>query len=376
MKATPARGARAGDSSAPSKRRKAANAPTGKAASEASPAVTTEDATSTEVSSIREKVRNNLRARFQLAARLLPAEPATEETKNYSSQAPDTIVTLCKVLNQPYSVVLTALVYLQMYKNASDRWNAISSQRNVTAPDKWRSVAMGSCEPSTSSSEDMDRHEHFLVAASCVLLAWKYREDDVRVAKSAGKIFEFTSVLYKLYVAQDKNCSGTPSVSSWMLQDEGKEITKLKMQLLEHETHLLHALDYHVGPVLTPHKLIPAYVRKFLIAIANDLSDLHELAQQLDNLVGLLLLECYKTRICIDYNPGEILVSCIFKAACLLTVSGAYPHVFGTQSKDYFKYIKEMNSRLNNFISALGKREIGAERIAQCLADMRLLMDN
>ncbi|CDR94303.1 hypothetical protein, conserved [Babesia bigemina] len=307
-------------------------------------------------SPLRERIRLNMRARFHLVSHFLSRKPTSNdvEEEKCEHEASDTILTLCKVLNQPYSVVLTSLVYLQMYRNASDRWRE-------------------SLQPSAGSPRKMERHEQFLIAASCVLLAWKYREDDVRVNKSNGKIFEFTSVLYKVYVAQSKNSSSPPSVSRWMLQDEGKEILKLKSQLIEHENHLLHALNYHVGPVPLPHKLIPSYVRRFLIAIAKDLSDLQDLALKMDDLVGLLVLDCYKTRICLDYTPGEILVSCIFKAVSLLTVAGAYPRVLSPQleHEGYLGHIKETEARLNTFISALGKSDITADRIAQCLNDMR-----
>ncbi|GBE60534.1 hypothetical protein, conserved [Babesia ovata] len=325
-------------------------------ASDINTELSSETAATSASSVLRERMRLNLRSRFHLVSHFLPVRSTSNDSEeaNCAHEATDTIVTLCRVLNQPYAVVLTSLVYLQMYRNASDRWRS-------------------SAQPFAAPPPKMERHEQFLIAASCVLLAWKYREDDVRVSKSSGKIFEFTSVLYKVYVAQSKNSSAPPSVSRWMLQDEGKEILKLKSQLIEHENHLLHALDYHVGPVPLPHKLIPSYVRKFLIAIANDLSDLQDLALKMDNLVGLLVLDCYKTRICLDYTPGEILVSCIFKSVSLLTVAGAYPRVLSPQlgPEGYIGHIQEVEARLNTFISALGKSEITADRIAQCLCDMR-----
>ncbi|GFE54054.1 hypothetical protein BaOVIS_014580 [Babesia ovis] len=333
----------------------------------------TANSSTTTISSLRERVRNNLRARFQLASQFMPTASAVEETHPSVSEAADTIVALCRALHQPFSVLLTALVYLQMYKNASDRWKSITSSICTGAKMSKPPISAATSDFSHRYGVHIERHENFLVAASCVLLAWKYREDDIRSSKSTGKIFEFTSVLYKLYVAQNVTDVNVPSVSAWMLQDEGKEITKLKTQLLAHEAHLLHALDYHVGPIPLPHKLIPTYVRKFIIATATDLSECNEVAKHLDHLVGLLILDCYKTRICIDYNPGEILVSCIFKGACLLSVSGLYPDIFGSVSEDHFSTAVEIESRLNNFLSTLGRAEISTNRISRCLADMRTL---
>lgn len=40
--------------------------------------------------------------------------------------------------------------------------------------------------------------------------------------------------------------------------------------------------------------------------MAGDISDLQDIALMLDNLVGMLVLDCYKTQICLDYTPGEI----------------------------------------------------------------------
>ncbi|GIX63053.1 uncharacterized protein BcabD6B2_24880 [Babesia caballi] len=385
------RGARTGGSEAPAKRRQPADSGLREDSPKRHHAATdtkpTPGATASS-RSLRDRVRIDLHARFLLASQFLPAEPSLEEELAVRStlQTADTIVTLCRVLNQPYAVVLTALVYLQMYKNSSARWRAVTYEGLPTTPATInRSFGSSSQQPSDSAAREVERHEQFLIAASCVLLAWKYREDDVRVSKASGKIFEFTSVLYKVYVAQSENCLAAPSVSGWMLQDEGKEITKLKTQLIEHETHLLHALDYHVGPVPLPHRvghsqarrdlvqLIQSYVRKFLIAIANDLSDLQELASKLDDLVGLLVLECYKTRVCIDYTPGEVLVTCIFKAVCLLTVTNEYPRVFAPSppQSDYFAHVDDLESRLCDFMSALDQPDISVDRVAQCLCEIR-----
>ncbi|KAK1936015.1 hypothetical protein X943_000946 [Babesia divergens] len=312
-------------------------------------------------SAVRSSVLQNLRSRFQLASHLLQPSSAIEDKyhEQCAYRVSDTIVTLCSVLNLSHAVALTALVYLQMYKNSSKSW--------------LRSTLQPPPEKDKISGREIKRHEQFVMAAACVLLAWKYREDDTRVSKSTRKIFEFLSALYKVYVTQSEKYLGTPSVSGWMLQDEGTEINKLKSQLIEQESHLLQALDYHVGPVPLPHKLVPAYVRKFLIAMAGDISDLQDTALMLDNLVGMLVLDCYKTQICLDYTPGEILVSCIFKAACILDVAEIHPRVFtpSPQSQSYVSHVKDMECRLRDFLTAVGGPVSNVDRISDCLYDIR-----
>lgn len=304
-------------------------------------------------------LRESLKNRFYLASQFLPF--VSLEADDYEDvcayRTAETLVKVCRVLELSYAVTLTGLVYLQMYKNSSKRWREIAhnDSGDETSPRK------------------MGCRDQLLIAGACILLAWKYREDGIGGSKSSRKIFELSSALYKIYAVQSKKCSGVPSVSGWMLQDEGNEINKLKTQIIEHESHLLQSLDYHIGPIPLPHKLIPAYVRKFLIATAGDISDLQEVAERMDDLVGVLVLDCYKTQICLDYTPGDILSACIFKAACLLSVAGIYTAIFSPDTPDrkFTDHATDMESRLNKFFSFIGHSVTTTDRILHCLWDIR-----
>lgn len=313
-----------------------------------------------DIPATRTDIKRRLKERLCLAYQFMP--PATNAKVEYDDQcahkASETIVKLCRVLELSHTVVLTALVYLQMYKNSSRCW----------LKDESSTSAKGQPPP-----REMRYQDQFIIAGACILLAWKYREDDLRVSKSSRKIFELSSAIYRMYTGQHAKCPGLPSVSGWMLQDEGHEINRLKNQLIERESHLLRSIDYQIGPVSLPQKLMPAYLRRFLIAIAGDISELHQVSETMENLVGVLILECYKTQICIDYKPPEILVACIFKAICLLSVAGIYTEFFTPSSAEtkFSDHANEMDTRLQGFIGSLGRSISSIERISQCLWDMR-----
>ncbi|EKX74046.1 hypothetical protein BEWA_040840 [Theileria equi strain WA] len=259
-------------------------------------------------SSLRDEVKDNIMNKLKFASELLQVPVAGElYEERCALKTAETIILFCHKLDLSFSTLLTALVYLQLYKNSSKQW------RNS----KQYSIAISS----SKRKKFLKRDEQFLTCAACVLLAWKYKEDEIGATKSSKKLFDISTTLYKIIVSQSSRKTPEMSVSAWMLQDNGDEITRLKSHIIEHETHLLHALDYFIGPIPMPHTLIGAYVKFFVMAVSLEISDHHEYAKKLQDLVEILILDCYKTQMCIDYTPNELVAICIIKAACLLAFS-------------------------------------------------------
>lgn len=54
------------------------------------------------------------------------------------------------------------------------------------------------------------------------------------------------------------------------------------------------------------------------MAVSLEIADHHGYAKKLQNLVEILILDCYKTQMCIDYTPNELVAICTIKGACSL----------------------------------------------------------
>ncbi|KAK2194869.1 Cyclin-like superfamily [Babesia duncani] len=239
-----------------------------------------------------------IKSRFCLASSLVPLGAVkVDPEQTHKMETGDFIITICQILKLPIGIIFAALTYLQLYLRTSEE-----------------STRLGLV---TKSREFFGNDEKSITAAACVLLAWKALEDTLGPQGACRKLFELVSALYKLSVFPFNN--GT-SVSRWIKNDNGAEVKRLKTQIIEHETKLLHAIDYRVGPLALPHTILPLYTRKFVLAASQDFVFLKTKCMQIENLAGLFLLECYKSKICLEYEPHELVVACIIKANSILQV--------------------------------------------------------
>ncbi|XP_953870.1 uncharacterized protein TA06320 [Theileria annulata] len=228
----------------------------------------------------------------------------------------DTILLLCQKLNLSLPTLLTALVYLQLYRNSSKTW--ITSNKSDSG------------KTTLSRRVVSKSDEQFLTASACVLLSWKYKEDEIGLIKSTRKLFDISTTVYKVIVSQNSRFTSIPSVSSWMLQDDGEEMKNLKSQILDRENQLLHSLDYFIGPIPLPDLLVGPYVRLFLVSVSNEFTELQDFAKKLQEVVLLLVIDIYKTQMCVNYTPDELVAISIIKACCLLS--------FADEKYDIFKF--------------------------------------
>eukprot|EP00375_Theileria_parva_P003740 XP_766426.1 hypothetical protein [Theileria parva strain Muguga] len=254
----------------------------------------------------------------------------------------DTVLLLCQKLNLSLPTLLTALVYLQLYRNSSKSW--------ITST-KFNHEKNGLNRRVVSKSD-----EQFLTASACVLLAWKYKEDEIGLLKSTRKLYDISTTVYKIIVSQNSKFTSTPSVSSWMLQDDGEEIKNLKSQILDRENQLLHSLDYFIGPIPLPDSLVGPYVRLFLVSVSNEFTELQSYAKKLQEVVRLLVIDIYKTQMCINYTPNELVAISIIKASCLLSFVDENFDIFkfNFEGDNFHQKSREIENKLEKFLSSVG----------------------
>lgn len=117
----------------------------------------------------------------------------------------DCIVSLSKSLNLPISYTATALGYFQLYKSIPES----SWDKHATSVYKKFNGQIGNVLGSN------------ILAATCILLAWKYREDESSNPKCIKKLFELSSGIYRLIVSSDNKDSANISASRWILDTGG-----------------------------------------------------------------------------------------------------------------------------------------------------------
>nr|PVC53315.1 hypothetical protein MACL_00000162 [Theileria orientalis] len=258
-----------------------------------------------------------------------------------SIRAADTIYIFCHKLGLSLPTLLTALVYLQLYKNASRKWRA-TKHYVVAGKGKRR-------------RKFLKWDDQYLTAAACVLLAWKYKEDEIGLVRSTKKLYDLSVTLYKIIVLQSSKKTDNMSVSSWMLQDSGEEVKTLRSQILDRENQILHALDYFIGPIPLPDSFISPYCKLFLLSMADDLMDNQEYCRKLEQVVTLLVTDFYKTQLCVEYTPNEIVAIAIIKSSCLLSFVDEKYDVckYNFNNDNLFKNAQDLEDRLSKFISSL-----------------------
>ncbi|UKK00680.1 hypothetical protein MACK_000754 [Theileria orientalis] len=256
-------------------------------------------------------------------------------------RAADTIYIFCHKLSLSLPTLLTALVYLQLYKNASRKWRS-TNQYLIAAKGQRR-------------RKFLKWDDQYLSAAACVLLAWKYKEDEIGLVRSTKKLYDLSVTLYKIIVFQSSRKTDNLSVSSWMLQDSGEEIKTLRSQILDRENQILHALDYFIGPIPLPYSFISPYCKLFLLSMTDDIVDNQEYYRKLEQVVTFLVVDFYKTQLCIDYTPNEIVAIAIIKSSCLLSFVDEKYDVckYNFNNDNLFKNAQDLENRLSKFISSL-----------------------
>ncbi|UKJ88281.2 hypothetical protein MACJ_000725 [Theileria orientalis] len=304
--------------------------------------VNDESVTESFKASLRERIKSSIMSTLNLVCDTPYYKIGWEFYEERSTiRAADTIYIFCHKLSLSLPTLLTALVYLQLYKNASRKWRSTKHYAIASKGQRRRKF--------------LKWDDQYLSAAACVLLAWKYKEDEIGLVRSTKKLYDLSVTLYKIIVFQSSKKTDNLSVSSWMLQDSGEEIKTLRSQILDRENQILHALDYFIGPIPLPDSFISPYCKLFLLSMTDDLVDNQEYCRKLEQVATFLVVDFYKTQLCVDYTPNEIVAIAIIKSSCLLSFVDEKYDVckYNFNNENLFKNARDLENRLSKFISSL-----------------------
>ncbi|KAF8819202.1 hypothetical protein IE077_000160 [Cardiosporidium cionae] len=258
--------------------------------------------------------------------------------------------------------------------------------------------------------------ERKFVAAACILLAWKYKED-IESERCNRKLLELPRIIYRVlwehFRQEEEKCSPSPpstsmegssiplpaslssytSSSAWILQDNGVAFTKMKDRIKIYEIGLLRAIQYTIGPIPSPFPILQGYCKRFLIALTTGKCTYsQENMEKLRHRASLLLVDCYRTPLCLEYTVHELVVACIWRAAVLLNLffepldhlsSGDSTEIFTTKQEDStspprksadaaFAAFEDVDNKMKRFLKSLKMvQPFDSWRIRLALHDLR-----
>ncbi|KEG03594.1 hypothetical protein YYE_01618 [Plasmodium vinckei vinckei] len=101
------------------------------------------------------------------------------------------------------------------------------------------------------------------------------------------------------------------SSSKWVLNNSGQKLQLLQKAIIYYEGEVLKSFNYFIKPKILSFELISFYITNF-VSIMSDYIKPNQVSY-LQKLSSLIILDFYKTPLCLIFPPKEILIVCIIK---------------------------------------------------------------
>ncbi|CAD2098759.1 conserved Plasmodium protein, unknown function [Plasmodium vinckei lentum] len=153
------------------------------------------------------------------------------------------------------------------------------------------------------------------------------------------------------------------SSSKWVLNNSGQKLQLLQKAIIYYEGEVLKSFNYFIKPKILSFELIPFFITNF-VSIMNDYIKPNQ-ASYLLKLSSLIILDFYKTPLCLIFPPKEILIVCIIKGYISLKLINSELDLDFVSLENFENKIKEY------ILSVSGDIPIDINRIKMALKEIR-----
>ncbi|CAD2098789.1 conserved Plasmodium protein, unknown function [Plasmodium vinckei brucechwatti] len=153
------------------------------------------------------------------------------------------------------------------------------------------------------------------------------------------------------------------SSSKWVLNNSGQKLQLLQKAIIYYEGEVLKSFNYFIKPKILSFQLIPFFLTNF-VSIMNDYIKPNQVPY-LQKLSSLIILDFYKTPLCLIFPPKEILIVCIIKGYISLKLINSELDLDPVSLENFENKIKEY------ILSVSGDIPIDINRIKMALKEIR-----
>ncbi|VTZ69756.1 conserved Plasmodium protein, unknown function [Plasmodium chabaudi chabaudi] len=153
------------------------------------------------------------------------------------------------------------------------------------------------------------------------------------------------------------------SSSKWVLNNSGQKLQLLQKAIIYYEGEVLKSFNYFIKPKILSFELIPLFITNF-VSIMNDYIKPNQVSY-LQKLSSLIILDFYKTPLCLIFPPKEILIVCIIKGYISLKLINSELDLDSVSLENFENKIKEY------ILSVSGDIPIDINRIKMALKEIR-----
>ncbi|WBY59332.1 cyclin-like protein [Plasmodium yoelii yoelii] len=129
------------------------------------------------------------------------------------------------------------------------------------------------------------------------------------------------------------------SSSKWVLNNSGQKLQLIQKAMIYYEGEILKSFNYFIKPKILSFELIPFFITNF-VSIMNDYIQPNQIPY-LQKLSSLIILDFYKTPLCLIFPPKEILIVCIIKGYISLKLINSELDLQAISLENFENKIKE-----------------------------------
>lgn len=118
---------------------------------------------------------------------------------------------------------------------------------------------------------------------------------------------------------KEKNKDLYISCSKWIIDSKSQELLNMQELIIYYEQKILKSIDFYFKLNVDILEILPSTVHMFIHYIEIYVSN-KKVLQHLDKMCLLVIMDLYKTPLCLIYTPKEILIVCLLKAFFKLCV--------------------------------------------------------